>query len=174
MNQKIRVKKNILYKRTIAFSIDLLIYLPLIIIIQFGIEFFFGKGVLINLIGLGFMSLFFCKDSINGQSFGKKYVNIRVVDHSKLIIANPLKCLLRNLLIMFWFVDIFLLSSSKRRLGDIITNCEVIEWPQQSSSNIHLNRMWLTIFAIVISYAISLSLFLLIYYNCLSFQLLLM
>ena len=147
------MKNNFIQKRIIAFSIDYFTFFFFLIIIQFIVGLPFEKNMTLYSIEMVVFALFFCKDSIKGQSFGKKKMKLQVVNNSDLTQANPLKCLVRNFLLICWFIDIFLLLSNKRRLGDIITNCNVIEYQLQSNKNLHPKEILFIILSVVISLA---------------------
>ncbi len=124
-----------LNKRVCAFSIDFLILLTLeLITLRFASSTFY------ILIWVVFFAL---KDSFNGQSLGKRFVGIQVVDNNNLRISF-LKSLLRNLLFLFpmFFVPIILIeyvvmsyNSLGRRIGDMIARTSVRDLrPDQSDS----------------------------------------
>jgi uncharacterized RDD family membrane protein YckC len=74
-------------------------------------------------------SLYFNKDAVLAQSIGKRVCHLQVIDRKTKRAAGPLKCLVRNLTLMAWPVELlFLLIIKNRRLGDFITNTEVVEF----------------------------------------------
>lgn len=89
----------------------------------------------IDILGGGFLaitafflfSLYFNKDILNGQSPAKKILRLQVVDRATNEAANPLRCLLRNLTILIWPIEVIvILFSPSQRLGDKIANTKVV------------------------------------------------
>ncbi len=70
--------------------------------------------------------LYLLKDSINGQSPGKRIVGIAVTDINSGK-SNVLQNLFRNLIGLFSFGDILLAFLYMRRIGDIFCNTEIID-----------------------------------------------
>jgi uncharacterized RDD family membrane protein YckC len=78
------------------------------------------------LIGFG---LYFCKDCFRGRSLAKRITKLQVVDHSTGQEASPLRCLVRNLFIMFWLIEVVVtLFSPGRRLGDFVAGTRVVNY----------------------------------------------
>jgi len=98
---------------------------------------------------IGF-ALYFCKDCIYGQSFAKKELNLQVINNKTGQIANPLRCLVRDLFIIIWPVEvIILLSNPSRRLGDFVAGTKVIPYDPE------LERPGLNYFQLALSFLIS-------------------
>lgn len=57
------------------------------------------SGPLLYVALIGF-ALYFCKDSFNGRSIGKRASRMQVLDNNTGAVASPLKCLVRNLFII--------------------------------------------------------------------------
>ncbi|RNC79651.1 MAG: RDD family protein [Balneola sp.] len=84
----------------------------------------FGGLSFIGLIGF---ALYFCKDSINGQSIAKRILKLQVVDKRTEKAASPLKCLVRNLFCMIWPIEVIMaLVNPGRRIGDMVAGTKVV------------------------------------------------
>lgn len=82
------------------------------------------------LITLGF-SLYFCKDCIGGRSIAKRLTKTIVVTNKTGVAANPLRCLVRNLFIPLWPIEVlYTLASStpERRIGDLVAGTRVDQY----------------------------------------------
>jgi uncharacterized RDD family membrane protein YckC len=94
----------------------------------------FGFGSMSFLMFFGF-SAYFNKDIFNGRSPAKRILKLQVIDNKTGTPANPLRCLARNLTIVFWPIEvIFVLVNPQRRLGDYIagTRIEYTEQPEKT------------------------------------------
>lgn len=94
----------------------------------------FGFGSMSFLMLFGF-SAYFNKDIFNGRSPAKRILKLQVIDIKTEKAANPLKCMLRNLPIILWPIEvIFVLINPQRRLGDRLagTKIEYIEKPEKT------------------------------------------
>lgn len=97
----------------------------------------FGFGGMSFLFAFGF-SAYFNKDIFNGRSPAKRILKMQVIDNKTGQVANPLKCLARNLTIVLWPIEvIFVLIDPKRRLGDKIagTRIDYVENPEKTKMN---------------------------------------
>jgi uncharacterized RDD family membrane protein YckC len=76
---------------------------------------------------LGF-SMYFCKDSINGQSIAKFFFKLKVVDNKTGKSASPLQCLVRNIFCIIWPIEaiVTLINTNGRRIGDIVAGTRVV------------------------------------------------
>jgi uncharacterized RDD family membrane protein YckC len=100
-------------------------------------------GNMFFLVALGF-SAYFNKDIFNGRSPAKRILKMQVIDNKTHQVASPVKCLVRNLTIPIWPIEvIFVFIDPKRRLGDKIagTRIEYVESPEKVKIN------WRRIFA---------------------------
>ena len=71
-------------------------------------------------------SLYFNKDCYLGQSVGKRLLRFRVVDVKTGRPANPLRCLVRNLTILIWPVEVVMaIINVERRFGDFIAGTKL-------------------------------------------------
>lgn len=93
-------------------------------------------GLMFFLFAFGF-SAYFCKDIFNGRSPAKRILKLQVIDAKTNEVATPLKCLIRNLTIVIWPIEvIFILIDPKRRIGDKIagTRIDYIENPEKKTT----------------------------------------
>jgi len=83
-------------------------------------------GPLLYVSLLGF-AIYFCKDTINGRSIGKRMTKTQVVDNTTGQVASPLKCFVRNILCLIWPIEVIVtLTNPGRRLGDQIAGTKVV------------------------------------------------
>lgn len=86
----------------------------------------FGGGLLGTIIFI-LVSLYFNKDILNGRSPAKRILKFQVVDNETNFAATPLKCLLRNLTIIIWPMEVLVtLFNPSQRLGDKLANTKVV------------------------------------------------
>lgn len=71
--------------------------------------------------------IFMGRDSITGQSIGRKIVNICVLHNQHPI--HPVRAFVRNLFIIIWPIELIMLLVADKRLGDILTKSEVVICP---------------------------------------------
>lgn len=73
------------------------------------------------------LGVYFNKDIFKTNSIGKSIMGFRVVEAKSNSEANGLKCLMRNLSIIIWPIEVvLLLVNNERRLGDYIAGTKVI------------------------------------------------
>jgi len=66
-------------------------------------------------------SLYFNKDAINGRCIGKRAFNFQVIDIKTNAPASSLKCLIRNITVILWPIEVIVsMINTSRRLGDLI------------------------------------------------------
>ncbi|RKE03852.1 RDD family protein [Marinifilum flexuosum] len=95
-------------------------------------DIFMGSASFMFFVGF---SAYFNKDIFNGRSAAKRILKLQVVDIKTGKAANPLKCFVRNIPIVFWPLEaVFVLANPKRRLGDFIagTRIEYVEHPEKN------------------------------------------
>ena len=107
----------------------LILSLPLAVIpkdnLHLGLK-VFGGGLIGTIIFI-LVSLYFNKDIINGRSPAKRILKFQVVDKDTNLTATPLKCLLRNLTIIIWPIEVLMtLFNPSQRLGDKLANTKVV------------------------------------------------
>lgn len=72
------------------------------------------------------MSLYFNKDMIQGKSVAKRALKLEVVNIKTGEVASSLKCLIRNLTIAVWPIEVIaVLINPSRRIGDFIAGTRV-------------------------------------------------
>lgn len=90
----------------------------------------FGYSLYFLLIGY---ALYICKDTINGRSIAKRAVKHQVVNAKTGIAANPLRCLVRNLFIVLWPLEVIaVLANPSRRIGDLVAGTMVVAYTPQT------------------------------------------
>ena len=73
------------------------------------------------------MAAYLCKDSIDGRSVAKRIMKLQVVDNETGKIASPIKCLLRNITVFIWPVEVIVAGiNTERRIGDRIAGTKVV------------------------------------------------
>jgi uncharacterized RDD family membrane protein YckC len=73
------------------------------------------------------LSLYFCKDCLNGQSFAKRKLKLQVVDNKTNEVASPIKCFIRDLFCILFPVEIIVaLDNPYRRIGDIVAGTRLV------------------------------------------------
>lgn len=94
------------------------------------------------------VSLYFNKDIIQGKSIAKRALKQEVIDVKTNEIASPFKCLIRNLSIIIWPIEVIVvLVSPSRRIGDFIagTRVEYISQNRDSKPPINYKNVLLSI-----------------------------
>lgn len=78
-------------------------------------------------LGIAGFAIYFCKDSINGQSIAKRILRLQVIDNATGKVAGPLRCFIRNITILVWPVEaIIALTDPGRRLGDRLAGTKLV------------------------------------------------
>jgi uncharacterized RDD family membrane protein YckC len=118
-------------------------------------DFWGGSTMYLGMFGF---ALYFCKDIINGRSIAKRILKLQVVDNRTGRVATPIQCLIRNILCVFWFVEVFVaMTNTNRRLGDRIAGTRLVVFnPTLEQPKFNFGKLILTI---VISYGILLLFF---------------
>jgi uncharacterized RDD family membrane protein YckC len=94
------------------------------------------------------VSLYFNKDMIQGKSVAKRALKQEVVDIKTGEVASSLKCLVRNLTIIIWPIEVIaVLISPSKRIGDFIagTRVEYITTERNSKPKIDFKNLILSI-----------------------------
>lgn len=107
---------------------------------------------------ISFLSIYLNKDILNGRSFAKRYLGQIIIDNKSGAPASELKCLIRNLTIPFWFIEIFFIISPSRRFGDFIAGTKVVR-VEKATLNHSLSelknakkRNWVLVFILAFFY----------------------
>jgi len=78
--------------------------------------------------------IYVCKDCINGQSIAKRILKLQVLNAKDNQPASPLRCIVRNLLIPIWPLEVILtLINPEKRLGDRIAGTKVTGFKKLSN-----------------------------------------
>jgi len=78
--------------------------------------------------------LYFCKDSINGRSIGKRILKLQVVNNATDAPASPVQCLVRNLFCIIWPIEVLVtLGNPNRRIGDYVAGTKVVVYVPEIS-----------------------------------------
>ena len=107
----------------------------------FFVDYFWNDSwviyVIVAVICLSAFSSYLNKDFLRGQSPAKRILKLQVIDNKTGLIASPLQCLTRNLILPIWVVEIpFILFNPQRRLGDFIANTRIeVENKELESKN---------------------------------------
>lgn len=89
----------------------------------------FGGLSYVGLIGF---TIYFCKDSINGRSIGKRALKLQVVENSSGKAASPIRCFVRNIFCVIWPIEVIMtLIKPSRRIGDIVAGTKVIPFKNE-------------------------------------------
>jgi hypothetical protein len=81
-------------------------------------------------------SIYFNKDIYRGRSLGKIRSGLQIVDIKSGRAADPLKCLIRNLFIFIWPIElIIVLVSPQRRLGDFVAGTKLQAYTSESTED---------------------------------------
>ena len=102
--------------------------------------------MLIMVLGL---SLYFNKDMIQGKSIAKRALKQEVVDIKTGEVASSLKCLIRNITIALWPIEVIaVLINPPRRIGDFIagTKVDYISEERDSKPKININNLLISLF----------------------------
>jgi len=103
---------------------------------------------LMNYIMVFGMSLYFNKDMFQGKSVAKRALKQEVVDIKTDEVASSLKCLVRNLTIAVWPIEVIaVLINPSRRIGDYIagTKVEFITEERNSKPKVDFKKLLITI-----------------------------
>ena len=119
-------------------------------------DFMDGAWVYFGLLGF---ALYFMKDCINGRSISKRILKLQVVDHETGQAASPLKCLIRNLYIVVWPIELlFTLKNTSRRYGDKVAGTQVVEFSSATEQpKLHVVQILIS-FALIYSLLVALKL----------------
>lgn len=107
------------------------------------------------------LSLYFCKDSFNGQSYAKRKYDFQVVDSNTGMPASPLKCFVRNIFCLVWPVEVLVNKENMhKRIGDKITGTELVKSPRLTAPS--KIKYWQIPVCVMISFAAHIGLYMLI------------
>lgn len=87
----------------------------------------FSEGTYANAVTVLWFCYFLLRDSIPGQSFGKRLLGLRVVEVESGLSSTWVTSLVRNVPHLFLVIDaLFALGDRRRRLGDILAKTMVV------------------------------------------------
>jgi uncharacterized RDD family membrane protein YckC len=95
------------------------------------------------------MSLYLNKDMIHGKSIAKRALKQEVINIKTGQVASSLKCLIRNITIFLWPIEVIVvLINPSRRLGDLIAGTKVsyISCERDSKSKIDFKNLLISLF----------------------------
>jgi uncharacterized RDD family membrane protein YckC len=84
-------------------------------------------------------SLYFNKDTFCGRSIAKRVLKLQVVDRRTNKPAGPLRCLVRNLTVLLWPIEVVVaLINTERRIGDFIAGTKLTAFdPEQHKEQVN-------------------------------------
>jgi uncharacterized RDD family membrane protein YckC len=84
-------------------------------------------------------SLYFNKDIYLGRSIAKRVFRLQIVDIKTNKPANPLRCLVRNLTLVLWPIEVVAaLINNERRIGDFIAGTKLTPYdPAQHAGRVN-------------------------------------
>lgn len=86
-----------------------------------------------SLYGALIFSFYLNKDIYLGQSIGKRLLRFRVVNKKTGAPAGPLRCLVRNLTLLFWPLEVILaMINVHERLGDYIAGTMLVNYERET------------------------------------------
>lgn len=144
-------------KRIIAFTFDMIVITLFNILVSlFIVDKFFPALMGEITTSLLLAITLFCKDCYNGTSWGKYIMRIQIVDKQTMQPASPIKCTIRNLLYPIWFVEIiiFLCNKERKRLGDYITDTEVVDGINKRKNINWLQIIFSVLFIVLLFFAV--------------------
>ena len=112
-----------------------IVFIPIFII-----SFFLKRYFNIDTINLAFILtviIYLNKDILRGKSPAKRKLGFQVISIKTGLPASKAQCLIRNLFITIWPIEVIItLFSKDRRLGDFIAGSKVINSNKENPSNI--------------------------------------
>jgi len=151
-----------LINRAISMLIDHAIMSAIAIILSFIMTLLFSKYSTKNF-DLGFytilfgISIYLNKDIFRGRSIGKRIFRTEVVDIKSNSVASPIKCLIRNLTIVIWPIEIIaLIYNPTRRIGDLLANTR-IEIVNEDNQYYKKNYLINSIFSLILGFVLLLA-----------------
>jgi uncharacterized RDD family membrane protein YckC len=100
-------------------------------------------------------SLYFNKDIFLGRSPAKRILKLQVVDIKTNKPANPLKCLIRNVTVVLWPIEVIVaLINNERRIGDFIAGTKLTTYdPEQHKDQANWSLIFIALLtAMLVTY----------------------
>ena len=86
-----------------------------------------------------FFVIYFCKDCIGGRSAAKRILKLAVVRNKAGTPATPLQCLIRNLLVIIWPVEVVVASfNQQQRIGDWLAGTKLTYYDSTKKSQLQI------------------------------------
>jgi len=122
---------------------------------QAGSNIWHGPMKYVSLFGF---SLYFCKDVLNGRSIAKRILKLQIVDNDKGLAATPVQCLVRNIPLLLWPIEVIIsMTNTSRRLGDRLARTKLVRYdPTFEQPRINIGKASLPV---IISYGLLVLLF---------------
>lgn len=122
-----RLKSMLLDHFLMTMILTILAILPMTFMIKTKLE---DNTLTPNLFEIFFMVsisvLYLLKDTLNSRSLAKRYMGQIIIDSKTKLPAAEIKCLIRNITIPLWIIEVFVvLISPSKRIGDIIAGTEI-------------------------------------------------
>jgi len=71
-------------------------------------------------------AVYFCKDCIDGRSLAKRILKLQVINRKDGLAASPVQCLIRNLFILIWPIEVLVaFFNQEKRIGDIVAGTKI-------------------------------------------------
>ena len=139
--------------RLFALAIDLVIALTLSFALSIIHIAFFETIVKYDYrIGLSLLlSFFICKDSVLGQSIGKRIYTLKVVDYESRNLTS-IKLIIRNLFVFLAPIELLLLFYFDKRIGDSFVKSNVIK--AVKTEKVSVNSIFIYLISLVFTYTI--------------------
>lgn len=149
-------EKNMKSKRFAAFTVDIILAIIISMVVSWIINSLFHIELSSQMTAALAWAIMFSKDCVNGMSVGKRIGGIQVIDSRTKEIANPIKCVVRNLFYSLGFIDLIVMAfhSKELRLGDYVAHTEVVQ-RDRTLQNIHVSKIVIAIGYVVIGLIIA-------------------
>jgi hypothetical protein len=83
--------------------------------------------------------IYFCKDCIGGRSAAKRILKLAVVDKNSGAAASSLQCVVRNLFVIVWPVEVIVaLFNQQQRIGDRVARTKLSYYNPNAASQISI------------------------------------
>lgn len=115
-----------IFKRLVAFLIDLFLIAIVVAAFSFATQ-TVKSQLLVQFLSAIMVTMLLCKDCINGKSAGKRIMKIQIANEKEGEKASSVRYIVRNLFVVFWIIEIFVLFiSKKKRIGDYVAKTKVV------------------------------------------------
>lgn len=83
--------------------------------------------------------IYFCKDCIGGRSAAKRILKLAVVDKNSSAAASSLQCVVRNLFVIVWPVEVIVaLFNQQQRIGDRLAGTKLSYYDPNAAGQINI------------------------------------